>query len=326
MDLQHIRELVVLSQHRSFRSAAKALFISQPTLGKHVGALEAELGCRLVDREPVMRLTPAGRYFVDRATTLVEHVDEELADIASQTRSLADNLVELAIPDFSRTIPGYAELVLRAKALFEHEHAPARIDVNSVNIFDPSAFDQTSSLEEVLDAGGVDWMVHIASPSVGERAVAERFGARGLEVFRMAGSVCRLVVESGHPLASARHVTVDDLGRYPFLCNRFPVCYYASYDEAIVDELRACGIESPMERPCQKSSPLNSWGGGQRLGDCIAPVPELAFGFLGFYDQNRNVVLDVEGFEMRFDFYCVYRAQPADTVKAAFIDMLRGLA
>lgn len=311
MDLQHMREFVGLSQHASFRSAAKALYISQPTLGKHVAALEAELGCALVEREPQMRLTPAGRYFLDRAVSLLSQVDAETADIAEKTRRLSESLVELAFPDFSRTIPGYAEAILSAKARFEAERAPLRLDLDSVDIFNSRSIDQAASLEEVLAGGALDWMAHISSPSRGEEEVRRMFAREGLVCFKVSSSPCKLVVQADHPLAGRGDVSLEELAAYPFLCNRFPECYYSSYARAIEDELRSHGVSAPMERPCQKSSPLNSWGGGQRLGDCVAPTPELAFSFLGFYDQSRNVVLRVRDFEMRFDFYCVYRPEGA---------------
>lgn len=211
MDLQHMREFVGLSQHASFRSAAKALYISQPTLGKHVAALEAELGCALVEREPQMRLTPAGRYFLDRAVSLLSQVDAETADIAEKTRRLSESLVELAFPDFSRTIPGYAEAILSAKARFEAERAPLRLDLDSVDIFNSRSIDQAASLEEVLAGGALDWMAHISSPSRGEEEVRRMFAREGLVCFKVSSSPCKLVVQADHPLAGRGDVSLEEL-------------------------------------------------------------------------------------------------------------------
>ncbi|HEY6055604.1 MAG TPA: LysR family transcriptional regulator [Gaiellaceae bacterium] len=61
-----LRAFAAVARERSFSRAAASLYVSQPAVSKHVAALEAELGVRLVDRgrgEPA--LTPAGELLAD---------------------------------------------------------------------------------------------------------------------------------------------------------------------------------------------------------------------------------------------------------------------
>lgn len=326
MDLQYIREFTVLAQSPSFRAAAKQLYISQPTLSKHIALLESEVGCNLVERDSAgLRLTSAGRFFLDSSLDLLEYVDDRMRDICDRTRAVESDMTELRVPDFSRVVPRYAEYLLQAKSLLEESHTPLQVEFNSVNLFDPAGFDQMSPLESLLfgEGGGADWFVYIASPSRTSAEVETHFSDKGLSALHISRSSCQLVVEATHPLASKATVTLEDAAAFPFLSNTYPVSYYASYRQAIVDELQSHGVQSPsLVKGAQKHSALNSWGGGQRLGECIAPVPSLAFDFMGFYDQTRNTVLNVADFEMNFDFYLVWNPRSTTREARYFIESL----
>jgi DNA-binding transcriptional LysR family regulator len=50
MDLHHLRYLLALAEHQSFRKAAEALCLTQPALSHSLQALEQELGVTLIDR------------------------------------------------------------------------------------------------------------------------------------------------------------------------------------------------------------------------------------------------------------------------------------
>lgn len=147
MDLQYIREFTVLAQSPSFRAAAKQLYISQPTLSKHIALLESEVGCNLVERDSAgLRLTSAGRFFLDSSLDLLEYVDDRMRDICDRARAVESDMTELRVPDFSRVVPRYAEYLLQAKSLLEESHTPLQVEFNSVNLFDPAGFDQMSPL------------------------------------------------------------------------------------------------------------------------------------------------------------------------------------
>jgi LysR family transcriptional regulator, hydrogen peroxide-inducible genes activator len=82
--------LVALSDHRSFRRAADAVRVSQPTLSQQIRALEAQLGVTLVERsDNPVQLTPIGREVVARARSLLL----DLEDIKALAKRAGDGLV-----------------------------------------------------------------------------------------------------------------------------------------------------------------------------------------------------------------------------------------
>ncbi len=77
MNLAHLRHLIALAEHQSFRKAAAALFITQPALSRSIQALERELGVRLVDRVGRRNiLTAYGQQVVGRARKILFEASE----------------------------------------------------------------------------------------------------------------------------------------------------------------------------------------------------------------------------------------------------------
>jgi DNA-binding transcriptional LysR family regulator len=58
----------------NFTAAAQELNMSQPSLSRHLAALEKEIGFELVTRDTVA-LTAAGRYFLEQISTVLESFD-----------------------------------------------------------------------------------------------------------------------------------------------------------------------------------------------------------------------------------------------------------
>ncbi|MEV8516930.1 LysR family transcriptional regulator [Dactylosporangium sp. NPDC051484] len=82
-DLRSLSRFVTIAEHKSFRSAAKALFVAQPTLSKQMARLEANLGVQLFDRGRWgLRLTHQGELLLVRARRLLDDVNslQEIVD------------------------------------------------------------------------------------------------------------------------------------------------------------------------------------------------------------------------------------------------------
>lgn len=68
MNLRQLQYLVTIADDGSFTSAARRLYVSQPSLSQQIRALEAEIGGELLERLPRgIRLTTAGQAFVESA-------------------------------------------------------------------------------------------------------------------------------------------------------------------------------------------------------------------------------------------------------------------
>jgi len=71
--VENIISFVYLSRFKSFQKAADALYITQPTFSSRIKSLEADLGCRLVNREKrSVTLTEKGELFLPYAIRIFD--------------------------------------------------------------------------------------------------------------------------------------------------------------------------------------------------------------------------------------------------------------
>src|SRR6185437_12781173 len=84
MNVPHLRYVVAAADHSSFRRAAFALKITQPTLSKRIRELEGWLGILLFERSTGgAQLTRLGKDFVDSARRVLAELE------SMETRALA---------------------------------------------------------------------------------------------------------------------------------------------------------------------------------------------------------------------------------------------
>jgi DNA-binding transcriptional LysR family regulator len=99
MELQDVKAFVLLANLCNYQETADALFISQPTLSRHIQRLEKELGDKLFDRTTRrIRLSGFGKTFLPYAQELVcvEHNFRE--ECRERTRQIQETLRIRAIP------------------------------------------------------------------------------------------------------------------------------------------------------------------------------------------------------------------------------------
>ena len=75
MDIHHLRHLIAVAEHQSFRKAADALCITQPALSRSLQALEQELGVRLIDRQGRRNAPTAAMKELTRSVELLKRAD-----------------------------------------------------------------------------------------------------------------------------------------------------------------------------------------------------------------------------------------------------------
>ena len=92
MTTLQMQYFIALAQHMNFTRAAEALFVSQPTLSRHIELLEQELGFSLIEREKKqIALTPAGEAMLDTlkgALQLIEAGRERGARLSQGSQGL----------------------------------------------------------------------------------------------------------------------------------------------------------------------------------------------------------------------------------------------
>lgn len=107
MELRHLRYFVRVAEVENVSRAAVKLHISQPAVSRQIRDLEDEIGTTLLERAgKSVRLTAAGRAFLDEARTILKHTD----DAVLKARAIGGKCeTELHVGDFplatARTMP-----------------------------------------------------------------------------------------------------------------------------------------------------------------------------------------------------------------------------
>lgn len=98
MNIYELNYVLCIAKHQNMTKAARELFISQPTLSKHIGKLERELGIKLFNRVDNCYIpTYAGRRYMEYAAKVLELThswEKELEDL----RSLNEGELNIAFP------------------------------------------------------------------------------------------------------------------------------------------------------------------------------------------------------------------------------------
>ena len=90
MDWNLIRSFLAVAEHGSLAAAAESLGISQPTLGRHIDALETSLDLVLFARgRKGMALTEAGLSIVEEARAMQAEADRLAVKAAGRAQSVS---------------------------------------------------------------------------------------------------------------------------------------------------------------------------------------------------------------------------------------------
>ncbi len=195
MQLDVLREYIVLCKHLNFSHAAQELHITQPVLSKHIAALEDELRFKLAERGRTLRLTPAGESFLLCAQSTVAAFDEGVA--AAHACLETDRAARLLW--FDR--PLYAGFLEKSGDI-------------PYTIVDSDGNDSFFSL---LDAGRVD--VVACEDYSGVPALMERAREGGYRLLHVGTERLSIAVARTHLLASKEHLERTDLYHCKVLVN-----------------------------------------------------------------------------------------------------------
>ena len=119
MDITLLKEFTVLAQSETFLKAADALFISQPTLSRHIKNLETELGVSLFERTTrSSRLTKYGQMLLPYAQQIVETYNKFSMELAEEKKEQQSSLRIGSIA--AMDVYGIASMITRFKEKNPH--------------------------------------------------------------------------------------------------------------------------------------------------------------------------------------------------------------
>ena len=115
MDWNHIKIFAAVANQGSLSGAARILGMSQPTVGRHIEALEKALNVRLFDRESHgYVLTCAGERLLPQVSAM-ERAALTIDDIAGGTADRMEGVVRITSPEMASRFFGRRLAALRAE-------------------------------------------------------------------------------------------------------------------------------------------------------------------------------------------------------------------
>ena len=196
MDINRIREFLVLSEHLNYSKAANLLYITQPVLSRHIHDLEETLGGQLFLRDThSVQLTEFGQLCAAQLQEVVSTFDNALINIRNAADTSSDTLtigfLEYAVRPF---LNRFAEW-------FQTAHPNIEIDYDSGNLDELT----DAVLEDRMDLA---FVTHIGSdPSFSKDLDSETIYEDRLLA----------VVSPRHSISSCESITIEELSTYPLI-------------------------------------------------------------------------------------------------------------
>ncbi|MET8156585.1 LysR substrate-binding domain-containing protein [Sphaerisporangium sp. NPDC005289] len=191
MELNSLKQFLVVARLEHLSRAADELHIAQPSLSRTIARLESELGIPLFDRSGRLRLNDTGRLFRD-------HVERALGELDAGRRAVAEaageglGTVRLASETFL-TLTG-------PLAAYKRAHPAIEIELH----WSPAD----------------DMARHLRAQEVDLCVASQPIHADGLESVRLFDEAVGVGTPLDHPLAGRTSVSIDELADQPFITAR----------------------------------------------------------------------------------------------------------
>ena len=194
MELHHLRYLLALAEHQSFRKAADALCLTQPALSRSLQALEKDLGVTLIDREGRRNaLTAYGKQVVHGARRILS----ETAELRRSVALVLEGSLGTIRVGFGPTPAAILMTPFLGRMAALHPRVQVNVSRGSVDM-----------LTQALRSETVD----IIAVDLRALAVAADLRINPLAPLR-GGFLCR----AGHPLLDQPAITLSMLRQYPVM-------------------------------------------------------------------------------------------------------------
>lgn len=193
MKIQYLREFISLIETKSFTLASERLFVSQPTLSRHIKEMEEELGCELIDRSTrKVSVTDYGLIVLTHAMDII-NAENAILDKISTLKREADNRLFFGCINPIQTFT--ADVIQR----FVAQNPESRFS---------TIVGESDDLFAILKTGKLDFA--FIREDISEKD-------DGYERITIATDPMRVMVSSSHPLAGSETIHITELKDEVFL-------------------------------------------------------------------------------------------------------------
>ncbi|TMR96000.1 LysR family transcriptional regulator [Nonomuraea basaltis] len=211
MELNSLRQFLVVARLEHLSGAAEELRVAQPSLSRTIARLESELRTPLFDRSGRLRLNDAGKLFRD-------YVERSLGDLDAGRRAVAE-----AVSEGVGTVRLASETFLTLTgplAAFKRAHPAIEVELRWM--------------------AAEDMGRHLRAQDVDLCVASQPIPAEGLEAVQLLDEAVGLATPLDHPLASRTSVSIDELTGQPFVSAR-----KGHWQRRLLDRLFAARDQTP---------------------------------------------------------------------------------
>ncbi|GFI48595.1 HTH-type transcriptional regulator CysB [Lachnospiraceae bacterium] len=200
MTLTQLRYVIALADTHSMNKAARALFISQPSLSQAVRELEEEIGVTLFDRNNRgVRTTPEGEEFLGYARQVVEQY--RLVEDRYIEKKNSKKRFSVSMQHYTFAVKAFVELV-KQFGMDEYEFA----------VHETKTYEVIENVKNFRSEIGILYINDF------NRAVLEKlFRESELEFHAILNCGIYVYMWKGHPLAEKQEISLEELDEYPCL-------------------------------------------------------------------------------------------------------------
>jgi DNA-binding transcriptional LysR family regulator len=194
MELRHFRYFVAVAEEENVSRAALKLHVSQPGLSRQIHDLEDEMGFQLFQRNAKsLRLTEAGKTFLDQARAVLQHADEAVKAARAVAQDGPDEIQVGYAPSLT------VQILPQALRVFQAKYPKVRIALNDLTTEEMLTQLRSEKIQVAL-------MVRPSSRML-----------RGLSFKEMARYPMRVAVAPKHRLARAKSLSLAQVAAEPLL-------------------------------------------------------------------------------------------------------------
>ena len=200
MTLAQLRYAITVAGASSMNEAAGKLFISQPSLSASIKELEAEVGVELFKRtNRGISVTPEGEEFIGYARQVVEQYN-----LIESKYILKENTMKkfgVSMQHYTFAVKAFVEMV-KQFGMDEYE-----FEIHETKTYDV--------IEDVKNCKSEIGVLYIND--FNKKVLTKLFHQSGVEFHELLKCHIYVYLWKGHPLASKKEITLEELEEYPCL-------------------------------------------------------------------------------------------------------------
>ena len=200
MTLTQLKYAITVSEAGSMNQAAKELFISQPSLSLAIRDLEEEIGVELFRRSSRgILLTPDGEEFIGYAKQVVEQY--QLIESKYVQKEKVKKKFSVSMQHYTFAVKAFVEMV-KQFGMDEYEF----------EIYETKTYDVIEDVKNCKSEIGVLYI-----NDFNKKVLTKLFHQSGVEFHELLKCHIYVYLWKGHPLASKKEITLEELEEYPCL-------------------------------------------------------------------------------------------------------------